>query len=243
MSQGLKKATGSGMSKPVLSEAQIALLTEGDVEGLLDFHNAHFGSLVMEDDDEDDEDDKGKPKPKAKVDPKDDRIKELSAEAKKYRLKNRDSRNRIAELERQVAELTRAKKPAAKKTDDTEEQDGPAADPETERKLQDAQRALEDSAIRLEFLSNNKYAWKNPKAALRLLDLRDVEIDEDGDVLGLDEAIEQLARDEPYLLQEAEQPKDKPKKRRQPTGQPTGQQRKGNPNRDKLLNKYPALRR
>jgi hypothetical protein len=276
MSQGLKKATGSGMSasKISLSAAQKALLTEGDIEGLLELHHSQFGPARMEDDEDDDEDDeddedesdedddaegdddeddedeesgddKAKAKSKAKLDPKDERIKSLTAEAKKYRLKNRDHRSRIAELERELAEARRGKstrKAKAKDDDDTDEDDRPQGDAELEQKYERAQRALEDAAIRTEFLSDTTFKWKNPKAALRLLDLRDVEVDEDGDVLGLEEAIEKLAKDEPYLLAEQEEARPRTK-RRQPVGQPSGTKRKGNANRAKLIDKYPALRR
>ena len=86
-------------------------------------------------------------------------------------------------------------------------------------------------------------AFRNPKAAFRLLDLDDVEID-DGEIIGLDDAIKELAEDEPYLLVKEREDKAKSKARRRSTGQKSGTSRKrGNPNRDKLLAKYPALRR
>jgi predicted RNase H-like nuclease (RuvC/YqgF family) len=184
------------------------------------------------DEDESEDDDK----PKGKIDPKDKRIQEVSAEAKKYRLKNRELRTEVAQLKAQVAELSKGKKKAK---DDDGDDDEVQPDVETTRKLEAAQRQNEDLAIRLEFLANKKHSWKNPKAALKLLDLSEVEIDEDGDVVGLDEAIDQLAKDEPYLLEQQEEPKQ----RRRATGQSTKSQRKGNPNRDKLVSKYPALRR
>lgn len=263
MSQRLSEAAVRGVSNPVLSPEQRKLLTKGDIEGLLEFHNSVFGSLVMEnegedeDDDEsdesddaeggdeddeegDDEDEEDESKSK-KLNSKDRRIQELSAEAKKYRLKNRQHRTRIAELEAHLADKGKKSKKAESEEDDDS---GSEADQEVTRQLEEARRQNEDLLIRVEFMANTKYSWKNPKAALRLLDLSDVEIDEDGEVEGLDEAIEKLATSEPYLLDTSKEEKDdKDKKRRGATGQPTGGKRKGNPNRDKLLAKYPALRR
>jgi hypothetical protein len=197
-----------------------------------------------DDDDSDDEDDKAKGKKKAKVDPKDKRIQELSAESKRYRLKNRDHRNTIADLQREVAELKRAKgtKPADK--DKSTGNEDPAPDREAQSKLDAAERRQEDLLIQLEFMADTTHQWVDPKAALRLLDLRDIEID-DGEVIGLDDAISELARKSPYLLKtEKKDSKDETRRRRQgATGQPTGGKRKGTPNRAKLEQKYPALRR
>lgn len=80
---------------------------------------------------------------------------------------------------------------------------------ETERdeakKLVEANIAtVRKQAIQIEFLGSNKYTWNNPKAALRLLDLDEVEIDDDGKVTGLDKAIEALAKSDPYLLKTAD---------------------------------------
>jgi len=243
MSRRLVGAAGRGVVKTVLSPEQQALLAEGDIEGLLEFHRAQFGSAKMEDEgDEDDEDegDEGDAKGKRKKqDPKDVKIQELTAEAKKHRLKAREHRTAREQLEAENAELKR-KLSKATKGKDSSDDDEDGEDDAPPARVQELERTNEDLLIRLEFMANNKHEWKNPKAALKLLDLSDVEI-EDGEVVGLEDAIDQLAKDEPYLLKEA---KGEPKQRRRgPSGQPTGTKRKGNPNRDKLLSKYPALRR
>ena len=274
MSPRLAKVADCDVSSIVLSPEQRKLLTEGDIEGLLKFHSSQFGSAVMEDDEDDDdtdededddaedgddededdgddgdedEDDKDKAKGKKKADPKDVRIQEVSAEAKKYRLKSSARGKRIAELERENAALKAAGGKKTKKDDDSDKETDTddAATAEAARKLEEANRDKEDLLIRLEFMANNKHSWKNPKAALKLLDLSDVEIDEDGEIEGLEEAIDQLAKDEPYLLDTTKQDKaDSKTRRRGATGQATGGKRKAvNANRTKLENKYPALRR
>ena len=67
--------------------------------------------------------------------------------------------------------------------------------------LKDQTRNL---ALQLAFVSDNRYEWKNPKAALKLADLSEVEIDDDGTVKGLDKALKALAASDGYLLKEKE---------------------------------------
>lgn len=282
MGQSLAEAAVRGVSSPFqLTDEQKALLTEGDIEGLLQFHDSHFKSAVMEndededdsddddsdddddaddgeddedDDDEDDEsgddEDKSKKSKAKKPTPEQLKIQQLTAESKKYRLKNRTHRSTIADLQKQIDELKAGKTTKAKAKDKANDEDESEDNSEELRtsntKVDQLTRTNEDLLIRLEFMASNKHKWKNPKAALKLLDLSDVEIDEDGDIDGLDEAIDKLAEAEPYLLDTgAEDKADKQRRRKGATGQATGtkQTRKGNPNRDKLLSKYPALRR
>lgn len=270
MSQRLADAAVSGMStSSKLAEEARKFLDAGDIDGLRELRRSQFGGLVMkleddedddtdegdddgdegdEDDDDEDEDDSSA---KRKRSPESKRIQELVGEAKRYRLKAREHRNRIAELETEVANLKKSKGSKAKDDED----DSDAGESETEAKLQaeldKSTRANEDLLIRLEFMGNTKFSWKNPKAALRLLDLSDVEITDDGEVEGLDEAIEALAKSDPYLLakgkddeDEDDEDEDEKPRRKRSTGTPPGSKRtKGNPNRDKLVSKYPALRR
>ena len=200
-----------------------------------------------EDDEDDDEDDDDEKPRKRKLDVKDKEIVQLKGEAKKYRLKNREYRNRIAELEAELAKKGKAK---GKDADDEDDESPSERESELEAQLEKQGRVNEDLLIRLEFMQDTQYTWKNPKAALRLLDLSDVEITEDGEVEGLDDAIKALAKSDPYLLadkadkddeDEDDDEDDKPRRR---TGTPPSSKRKkGQPNADKLRQKYPALRR
>jgi hypothetical protein len=63
-----------------------------------------------------------------------------------------------------------------------------------------AQDELKSARIQNAFLSENTHTWHNPGAALKLLDLSDVTIGDDGKVTGLKAAIEKLAKDHPYLI-------------------------------------------
>lgn len=76
----------------------------------------------------------------------------------------------------------------------------------TKSQLEDLQKQnasllekLDQQALQNAFLTHNKHTWVNPTDALRLLDREGVEV-KDGNVTGLDVAIEKLAKDKPYLL-------------------------------------------
>ena len=63
---------------------------------------------------------------------------------------------------------------------------------------------VKEQSLQIEFFASDKFIWHNRKAALKLLDLEDVEISDDGDVTGLDKAIDKLAKDHPYLVKPKE---------------------------------------
>lgn len=270
MSQRLADAAVSGMSiSSELAEEARKFLAAGNIEGLTELRRSQFGGFTMgleeeedkdddtddgddeggdgdEDDDDDEDEDDSSAKQKRSSDSK--RIQELVGEAKRYRLKAREHRNRIAELETEVANLKKSKSSKAKDDEDDSDAGSSESEARLQGELEQATRTNEDLLIRLEFMGNNKFSWKNPKTALRLLDLSDVEITEDGKVEGLDEAIEDLAKSEPYLLAKDKGDEDEDEegklRRKRSTGTPPGSKKtKGNPNRDALISKYPALRR
>lgn len=116
---------------------------------------------------------------------------------------------------------------------------------ESQAKSEAAEKRLLETRIHNEFLASNKHTWHDPKTALKLLDLENVEVDENGKVSGLDKAIEALAKAQPFLVN-----KDKGGESGQRVGggRPSGSQPPANTSgkdRDKdraaLLKKYPQL--
>jgi hypothetical protein len=82
---------------------------------------------------------------------------------------------------------------------------------ETQKALQDSQEANKQLALKNAFLSDNTYLWHSSEKALRLVDLSQVEINADGTVSGLKDALKALATSDPYLVKtEAEPPKNEP---------------------------------
>lgn len=202
-----------------------------------------------DDDSDDDDDEDDKEKGKKKPDPKDVRIQELSAEAKKKRLRIRKQAERVAELE---AENARLKGKGKKKVKDDDEDDADEAEDSEEAKAaleenKTLKETLRKQTIRTEFTDilsqpKQKIKFKDPKVAFRLLDLEEVDVDEDGDVDGLEDAIKALAKKAPYLLvddEKDEDDEDDEQPRRRKTGQRTGGGRgKGKPNETALRKKY-----
>ena len=265
MGQSLSETAVRGLSKrSTLSPEQVALLTEGDIEGVLAFHSSVFGSAVMrdeddedddqedddsdadaddEDDDDQEEDDEDQDEEtdadkSKKLDRKDRRIIELADESKKNRLKASQRGKKIRELEAEVARLKAGKaKPKGDDEEGDEDQSG-AQSREDEARTQREHELL----IKLEFSSDDTYAWKDKKAALKLLDTSDIEIDDD-EVIGLDDAVKQLAETYPFLLAETAKEKQERKSEQQRrsqgrTGQATKTRSKGRPADDKLRSKY-----
>lgn len=100
-------------------------------------------------------------------------------------------------------------------------------------------------AIEMAFLRNNDVTWHNPERALALVDLSKVEVDEKtGKVKNPDAikaAIKNLADSDSYLVKQAEapDPKDLPGSGTPPKGKPSDAKAQ----RERLQQKYPALRR
>jgi chromosome segregation ATPase len=85
-----------------------------------------------------------------------------------------------------------------------------AALSEEEKRKRDLEAATEQikakddeiKGLKLEraFLKDNTHEWHNPDAALKLVDLSNVAISDDGKTTGLKEALEALAKAHPYLV-------------------------------------------
>lgn len=225
------------------------LLEAGDIKGLLELNRMWFGDARMEatseddkdedsgdddaDEDSDDEDDEGDDEDGQgdKSDPKDLEISNLKDENKRRRIRARNQRNEILELKRQLA---------AKGKEKTEGDDS-GEKPVDDSRVRELEKTNEDLLIRLEFMGSSKFRWKNPRQALKLLDLSNVTIGDGGEIDGLDDAIEELAESDPYLLEETKS--DSSSSSETKTGRKTGSGKKGSPNTEALLRKYPALRR
>ncbi len=98
------------------------------------------------------------------------------------------------------------------------------------------------------FMGDNTYKWQNPKNALKLADLSNVEIDDDGTVRNLKGALDALAKSDPYLLAPTEtgggddNGKDKDKKGGSTGALGTGQQQPPKPDAKGMAARLPALR-
>src|SRR3982751_2110985 len=116
----------------------------------------------------------------------------------------------MLELEKQQRRANAADQNQAKLQSDLKKyQDAQLSEQEkTKRDLEEANKAREqlakekqDLELRIAFLSDNTYEWRNPEHALRLIDLSGVEV-KDGKITGLKEAMKALAEQNKYLLAE-----------------------------------------
>jgi len=71
---------------------------------------------------------------------------------------------------------------------------------EVQQRADKAEAELKQARLENAFFTDNTYKWKNPKTALKLADMSNVEIDDAGKVHNLKGALEALAKAEPYLI-------------------------------------------
>ena len=181
-----------------------------------------------DDGDDEDEDDKSE-------DPRDAKIKALDAEKERHYKRRKDAEKKLAEANKEIEELKKGgTTDEAVRTELTE----------LRSENETLKAGLRKQAIAAA-ASNSDIKFKNSDAALRLADLDDVEVDDDGTVHGLSSALQAVAEANPYMVEGAEEKKPKPRVRktaddskRTPTAQQKDQQRQAN-----LQKKYPGLRK
>lgn len=205
----------------------------------------------FEDDDDDgssddsesnDDDDDGDDEDSGEEDKSKNEAKLRSEEAKRYRLR---AKNYKAQLDKVTAELEQLKR------------DG-VSDEETKRKLDELTKVSDErdslrkeldlmrvgNAVR-DHMSDLKLNPKRTKAILRVIDLDDVDVEEDGTVEGVREALEQIAQDYPeWVLDPGGDEDDDEGSRRRTSGRSSGKPRgksKGGIDRNELASKFPAL--
>ncbi len=124
-------------------------------------------------------------------------------EAESFRERMRAADQRAAKFEQELRQLRDKDLPEQEKLKRDFE--------ETQKQVIELQSKNKELALKAAFLEDNTYSWRNPATALRLADLSQVEIQPDGSVSGLKDALKALATSDPYLVNtEAEPPKNEP---------------------------------
>ena len=186
----------------------IDLTAPGGIEALLAFHFLTFGDAVMlavdededenddesSDEDESDNDDDSEDEGDDEDDP--DGAEDLGDKGKNAlrAMKDRVKASKKAEREAK-AELQRLKDSAGKSEDEQK------AQAEREQREAAILKKADERIIRSEIKSAAAGKLQNPALAIRLLDISDFEVDEDGNVDEdeIAEAIDELLEREPYL--------------------------------------------
>lgn len=113
-------------------------------------------------------------------------------EMERQRERTRAADQRASKLEAELKQIRDKDLPEAEKI----KRDLEEANAEREKLRED----LKQNRLETAFLKDNKYKWKNPSTALKLADLTNVEVEDDGKVTGLTAALDALAKAEPYLI-------------------------------------------
>lgn len=144
------------------------------------------------------------------------------------------------------AEAAEARVRDLENKDKSDEERSAARLTELETENESLHGLLKTSRLENAFLKDNTYKWHNPDRAMALADLSEVEIDKDGKVHGLKDALKRLAEAEPYLLK----PEDDKDDRREEPSTPTpgrktakGKSKSQDEEDEALKRKFPALQR
>ena len=196
-----------------------------------------------DDSDDDSDDDSSGGDGKDKANEPTAREKALLEEKARHLKRRRAAEQRADELQKKLQELEAKDTPEAQRVI--------AENASLKKNLEIMKEQLQEARLNNAFLADNSYEWHNPARALRLADLSDVEIDQDGGVTGLKEALDALAKSDPYLLKSSGNgdSKDNKNKKDPAEGKPgSGDSANGNKGKPKgldkaaLENKYPGLR-
>jgi len=163
-------------------------------------------------------------------------------EAQRHAADAAKHRNRAKQLQAELDELAAWRK-EHEDANKTELEKSHAKTKELEDKLEKSDARVRSSAIRLAFYDSGVgVQFKNPATALRLLDLDDIEIDDEGeaDVAEVKKRAEALLKAEPYLGK-ADSDDRESEGNEQPSGRPPAKKKKGDENRTELEKKFPAL--
>ena len=113
---------------------------------------------------------------------------------------------------------------------------------EYRQQVENLQKTNQNLALQVAFLSDNTYSWHNPDRALKLVDLSKVEIDAEGRVTGLKDALKALATSDPYLIKAEVKQEEK---QQTPPGTAPGNNGTSGANKPtgaKLESRFPVMR-
>lgn len=152
-----------------------------------------LGATSADDDEDDDEEEEEEEESKSGKG-EDSEVKRVRAEAKRRRLELREERKAREKVEAELKELKDREKTDLEKTG-TELEEARKRLAELEPGYQEAQRELAF------FKSGLASQFQNPAHALRLIDLKDIDLDSDADEMtaSIKEKAEALLKEAPYL--------------------------------------------
>lgn len=209
------------------------------------------------DDDEDDDDSKSKKRSakKSKVtdddddeDDEDEKLTRPERQAARYRTRLRAKEKEVEALAARLKAIEDKDKPA-------EELTKREAD-EAKEKANRLEAKLRTQTLELAFFKANQIEWVDPSDVLKLIDLDEVDVDEDGtvDAKALRAALKDLAKRKPHLVKKSkaepdddedeEDDDEEPRSRRSAPRMNSRRRGQGQkPSREELAKKFPVLGR
>ena len=157
----------------------------------------------------------------------------LRQEAETYRERMKAADKRASDFENKLKQLVEKDMPAQEKLQRDYE--------EATKQVQSLRSTNSELSLKVAFLEDNTYKWRNAKRAMQLVDLNQVEIGDDGTVTGLKEALKALATSDPYLLEAAT---EEEKKTTSPPGTAPGNNGgtgSTKPNSKNLATRFPSM--
>lgn len=157
----------------------------------------------------------------------------LNQQLEQQRLRTQAADKRAAEFEQQLRQLRDKDLPEAEKLKRDFE--------ESQAQVTKLQGVNQELALKVAFLSDNTYSWHNPDRALKLVDLSQVTIEEDGSVSGLKEALKALATSDDYLVKKEATEKQVETKPASTAAGNNGGAGGSAPSRAKLTSRFPTM--
>jgi hypothetical protein len=156
---------------------------------------------------------------------------QAKAEAESFRTRMQAADQRAARFEQELKQLKDKDLPEAEKL----KRDFQAA----QDQVVTLQKTNQDLTVRLAFLEDNTYSWHDAKAAMKLVDLDQIQIDGDNKVSGMKDALKALATSHPYLIKQDVKPEATP-----PGTAPgnNGANGTGKPKSGDLVSRFPIMR-
>lgn len=112
---------------------------------------------------------------------------------------------------------------------------------EKDKALAEAQEGLRRARIDNAFLKANKYRWRDNELALKNVDLSDVDIDDQGNVIGIEKALERMAKAYPWMLEEKDKEEGSTSVGTASTPPMTGKASTDKPDRAKMVKRFSAM--
>ena len=156
---------------------------------------------------------------------------ELANQLKAQQERTRAADQRAAKIEQELKQL---------RDKDLPEQEKLKRDyDDATKRVTDLEKTNQQLALQVAFLKDNSVKWHNPERALKLVDLSQVTVNEDGSVSGMRDALTALAKSDPYLVEKETVQEAKP-----PSTSPgtNGSSGTGKPAKSALAARLPVMR-